>query len=173
MPDQEHNQDRSIEELLAAYTDQVIESQTPEAIPLSEDPEIKGLQETILQLRKEIPATTSQKSANAIKGNVLKAWQEQYQPKQTLTDKIKQILTLPPRKRYQSAVRRRQIAAVRIASAAILMIIVAFILLPSADLSDGSTSGAAAGEVSPWVLIGGLLLIGGVGLWWWLDSRRK
>ena len=38
---------------------------------------------------------------------------------------------------------------------------------------DTATSGAAAGEISPWVLVGGLLLIGGVGLWWWLGSRRK
>jgi hypothetical protein len=173
MPDHDNKQQKTIDELLAAYADQVLDSETPTDIPLSEDPEIMALQKTILQLRKDPSLTDSQKSAEKIKGNLLQVWEEQYRPKQSWLAKIKQILIPPPQKSYQSTTRRRQIAAVRIASAAVLMIIVAFILLPSAELSGGSTSGAATGELNPWVLLGGALLVGAGGLWWWLNSRRK
>lgn len=173
MPDQENKQSKSIDELLAAYADQVIDSQSPEDIPFSEDPEIQALQKTILQLRSNIPSARSQKSVQEIKESAFKAWKDQYQPKQSWASKIKQNLAPPPQKGYQSTTRRRQAAAIRIASAAIIVIIATFILLPTTDLNGGSTSGAATGELSPWALIGGALLVGGVGLWWWLNSRRK
>jgi hypothetical protein len=173
MPDQENKQSKSIDELLSAYTDQVIDSQSPADIPLSEDPEIKALQETILQLRNNIPGAPSQKSTQMIKENAFKVWDEKYRPKQSWAAKIKQNLGAPPQKGYQSTTRRRQAAAIRIASAAIIVIIAAFILLPTADLNGGSTSGAATGELSPWALIGGALLVSAVGFWWWLNSRRK
>jgi hypothetical protein len=173
MPDQENKQSNSIDELLAAYTDQVIDSQSPADIPLSEDPEIQALQETILQLRSNIPSAPSQESTQEIKENAFMAWETQYQPKQSWAAKIKQNLASPPRRGYQSATRRRQAAAIRIASAAIIVIIAAFILLPTTDLNGGATSGAATGELSPWALIGGALLVSTVGIWWWLNSRRK
>ena len=173
MPDQDNKKHKSINELLAAYADQVLDSESPTDIPLSEDPEIMALQKTILHLGKDSPPTDDQESANRIKENVLHAWEEQYRPKQSWLAKIKQTLAPPPKKSYQSTARRRQITVVRIASAVVLMIIVAFILMPSSDLTGGSTSGAAVGELSPWVLLGGGLLVGAIGLWWWLNSRRK
>jgi hypothetical protein len=173
MPDQDNKLSKSLDELLATYTDQVVDSQSPADIPLSEDPEIKALQETILHLRSNIPSVLSQENAQEIKETAFKVWEKQYRPKPSWVDNLKQNLASPPKRGYQSTTRRRQAAAIRIASAAIIVIIAAFVLFPTADLNGGSTSGAATGELSPWVLLGGGLIIGGVGLWWWLISRRK
>lgn len=172
MPDQQ-NEHKSTDEILAGFADQIIDNLSPAEILFSENPEIKALQETMQYLKKEIPTESPVGSAKKIRGQVNKIWEAEYRPQPSLVDKIKQNLNSAPQKKYKSATRRRQITVVRITAAAILVIIAAFILLPSVNLDGGSTSGAAGGELGPWAIIGGLILVGAVALWWWLDSRRK
>jgi hypothetical protein len=173
MSDHEKRSQQSIDELLAAYADKIQSSPDPTAIPQSGDEEIKALQETIMLLNQDVPEAPSTASAESIKANVFKAWEKQYQPKATLGEKLNQMLPKPVKPAYQSRTRRRQIAALRFTAAAALVIIAAFIVLPAVGISDGSTSGTAFGEVGPWGLLGGLLLLGGFGIWWWLTTRRK
>jgi hypothetical protein len=171
----DHNQQskKSIEELLAAYADQIQLSHDSGAVPQSDDHELKELQETVLLLNQDIPAAPQEVSAAAIRTAVLKAWENQYLPKPTLAERISSLLPRAEKPRYQSRTRRRQIMAVRVTTAAVLVIIAAFIILPAVGISDGSTSGTALGKFGPWGLLGGLLLFTGLGLWWWFTSRRK
>lgn len=170
----DHNQpnNRSIDELLAAYTDQVQAAEDPSAIPLSEDKEIRQLQETVLQLHQAAPSSPSRAKAQQLKPAVLEAWQAQCQPKPKMLQRLQQMFAPPEKSGYQSISRRRQQTALRLTAAAALVIIAAFVILPSVGISGGTTSGTAAGDLGWWPLIAGVLFLGGYGVWWWL-SRNK
>ena len=61
----------------------------------------------------------------------------------------------------------------RISAAAVVVILATFVFLPDSNLSGGSTSGAAIGDINPWIIIGGLILLGGAALIYWIKSRRN
>lgn len=158
-----HSDKKSIDELLAAYVDQITDGGDITRIPLSETPELKELQETVQALHPKTPIEATPSSAMMIKTNVIAAWQKEYS--QT-TGKAHS------RQKYRSRTRRRQIAAARIAIAAVIVIITAFIIFPDAGISGGTASGTAAAKPGVWAFIGGLL-IAGTALWWWFNNRRK
>jgi hypothetical protein len=173
MSDQNQHSHDSIEEILAAYSDQIQTDPNPTAVPQSEDQDLKLLQDAVLFLSQAAPDGPTQEQAQQIKANVRAAWQKQYQPKPSMLEKISQMFARPTKPVYQSATRRRQLFAVRITAAAALVIIAAFIVLPAVGISGGETSGTASGEFGIWALFVGLLLLAGFGLWRWFSSRRK
>ena len=174
MPDLEQNDQKRIDQLLSAFADQIIESDNPASVPLSDEKAVKELQETVLQLNQLTPKPITQASADKIKRNLGLAWNEQYKQKPSLLEKFIELIKVPTRsKGYISTSRRRQMMATRIAAAAIAVVIVTFVVLPGLNISGGSTSGTANGELNPWLIGAGLVLFGAFGLWWWLTSRRN
>jgi hypothetical protein len=173
MSDQNQHNDFNIEELLAAYAEQIADSSNPGAVPQSDQPALKQLQETAYLLSRPGPDSPPPEQAEQIKNEVLKAYQKRYQSKPTLIEKLRGLFNHPARTGYQSAARRRQLAVIRITAAAVLVIIAAFVILPTLDISGGTAVGTAIGNSETWTIIGSILLLAGFGLWWWLGTRRK
>jgi len=174
MPEQSKNNQQEIEQILSDFADQVIGSDNPNAVPLSTDKQINQLQETVLRLNQHAPTSASAESAEKIRKNLQLAWEKQQTMKPGVLEKIWGLLKPAEKtKRYQSRTRRQQIMVVRITTAAVLVILAAFVLMPDSGLNGGSASGAAVGGLNPWVIIGGLGLLGGVLVLLWIKSRRN
>jgi hypothetical protein len=174
MPDHNKNNQNSIDELLSIYADQVIGSENPSIVPLSDDADMKKLQETVLQLNQLTPSPASAESTKKIRQNLLLAWEKQYRDNPSLIAKInRKIKPAGKTKGYQSTSRRRQQTVLRISAAALVVLILTVIFMPGLTISGGSTSGAASGTLNPSVISIGLLIIGAIGLWWWIKSRRN
>jgi hypothetical protein len=171
----DHNQpdDLTLEELLAAYAEQIANSPDPAGVPQADQPGLKQLQEIVLQLNRAVPDSPPPDQAEQIKAEVLKAYQKDFQRKPSILEKLRESLNHPVEKGYQSVTKRRQLAALRITAAAVLVIIAAFAILPSLGITGGTMVGTATGKSETWTIIGSILLLAGFGLWWWLGSRRK
>ena len=173
MPEQ-RKKNHQIEETLSGFADQVIGTKNPSAVPLSADEQINQLQKTVLQLNEIRPKPASVESAEKIQKNLQSAWKEAHTRNPSLIENLlKRFKPRTKATRYRSSSRRRQIMVTRVATAAVVVILAAFVFLPDSGISGGSTSGAAAGDLNPWVIIGGLGLLGGTALWWWFKSRRN
>ncbi|MEN8241859.1 MAG: hypothetical protein ABFS17_08055 [Chloroflexota bacterium] len=174
MPDRNRDHQERIDQILSDFADQVIGSDHPNAVPLSDDQQINLLQATVLRLNQHAPTSASPESSEKIKKNLDLAWEKQHRNKISLFSRIREALKPAAQtRRYQSATRRRQQTALRISAAAIIVLIAAFVFLPDSGISGGATSGAAAGDLNPWIIAGGLALLGGIALWWWIKSRRN
>jgi LPXTG-motif cell wall-anchored protein len=173
MSDQKQPNSLPIDNLLAEYADQVASSPDPAAIPHSDQPELKQLQETVLQLARQVPDAPNPEASRQIKASVLKAYQKKYQARSWLSETIRKLSGSPGKSGYMSTSRRRQLTAIRVTAAAVLVIVAAFIILPNLGITGGSTSGAATGSSDTFMLIGGGVLLLGLIVWWWFGSRRK
>lgn len=164
--------EKRLDDQLALITDQLTGNQTQKSSS-SEDPALAPLEQIIRKLHENTPQP-SPDSANKIKENTQKEWERLYQQPahSPILDKLAELLGLGPKTGYQSRKHKQQILVARLAALAVAVVVMAAIILPFTGLPDGSTAGAATGNLGLWLPLVILCLAGIAGLWYWLKNKN-
>ncbi len=163
----------NLDEALAKLSDQLLEGAPIDPASLSQDPQTRKLQETLLQLHQTPAPEPSMESKQRIQQHVQRAWEEQFAPKSKPNPLKVWLKELGGSRRgYRSLAHQRQARAARVAVAALAITILLAVIVPHAALPGGSTSAAATGQLGLWPLW--IVLAGAViyGLWWWRNKRK-
>jgi hypothetical protein len=160
--------DRTVEDQLADFTDQILEGTADEdRNPLTPDPELRALQQTALRLKNALPVEEpSEAVIHRMRQNIVMQWkQEKNKTSEPFWKSFLSARKLPGQKWQSQHSRRRQNLRISLA-AVVLLLLVSIPLINKA----GSVQPAASGQnlnAGLFIAFGGLILLA---LWFY---RRK
>lgn len=163
------NNNRTIEDRLANFTDQILEKNTEQANdPFRSDPELHALQETVLRLKNFLPDDGPGEAViHRMRQNIVLQWKQQANVTSEPFWKRLFSARKPAGQKWQSQnVRRRKSLAIYLATA-VLLLFVTILLLNKIGFIQPAASGQNL-NVSIFIASGGLILLA---LWFFLRKR--
>jgi hypothetical protein len=162
------NNNRTVEDQLADFTDQILEGTAEEGTgPFTPDPELRTLQQTALRLKNAVPKDgPSEAVIQRMRQNIVMQWNQQENKASEPFWKRFLPARKPSGQKWQSQHSRRRKTLTIYLAAAVLLLFVSIPLMNKA----GSVQPAASGQnlnASLFIALGGLILLA---LWFF---RRK
>ena len=157
-----HPQNKSQEERLAEFTDQVLSNGSSQT-DSTEDPELARLEETVLRLKSTLEADQPDPALQQrVKNRTRVAWQGEL--KKSRSQKARPSLLEQLRRVFNSIGQRPALQWVLVAAVVLLVISLG---LPS--LSGGLEATALNGNLGLWVVL--FVVVIGIGLYLWLTRK--
>jgi hypothetical protein len=170
MPNQANHNPKYLDDSLAEFVDGLLGGKSPAELGMSDEPELRELQQTALTLYQTLQAAQpSTETARSIRRRLTSAQAEAGKDtkNQSIWEWLKKMLGVN-QAAWHSAKRRRRAVLVRFAFAAVLVLIV---LGPFLTSQDGTLPGAAID--TGWLPLVLLSIAGGGAFVWWLSRRGR
>lgn len=161
-----------LDDVLASFTDQVLASGKDPGAPRSDLPELRALEDMVLRLQRNLPATPISPAVNRkMQAKLAAHWAAEGPRPTTISLKERLRNLLQPKPGWQSSAARQRTWILRTAAAAVVFILAAvFIFSPTLGGGLSGTAGLEGGT-APLLAI---LLVAGVliAAVWWIRRQK-